>query len=151
MKNEGPGPARPLLVRHADEAAGRQVAALLGAAGADPGEVDALLRQRCVLLLSDVSLPPSAPPLAAAAVRIDRQAETADLVAIAVQEPWRRRGLGRRLLAGTLTLLRAEGVDRVQAWAPSGSAGASMLMNAGFAVGHYTAGTGGRSHFLLLL
>lgn len=141
----------PLLVRRAGGAAAEQAAILLCSAGARPAEVAELLRQRCVLVLSDVSLPPAAPPLAAAAYRIDRQAEIADLVAIVVRSSWRRRGLGRRLLTGMLTLLRAEGVDRVQAWALSGSAEASFLVSAGFVVDSYTPDTCGRSHFLLLL
>lgn len=145
------GPAPPLLVRRPPEAAQPLVTALLRDAGADSAETAGLLGQRSVLVLSDLTLPPSAPPMAAAAFRIDPESGVADLIAIAVQEPWRRRGLGRRLLSATLTLLRAEGVDRVRALARSGSPGALLLVSAGFAVSTYTSATGGWSQFQLLL
>ncbi len=143
--------AAPLLVRWADPAAEQHVATLLRDTGADPGEVTGLLRHRCVLVLSDLTLPPSAPPLAAAAFRIDRQDRTARLIAIGVLAARHRTGLGRRLLTGALTLLRAEGVDRVHAWAQPGTAGSSLLVSAGFADCHYTAHAGGPRRFLLLL
>lgn len=145
------GPAAPLLVRRPPEAVQPLVTALLRDAGADPAEAADLLRQRSVLVLSDLTLPATAPPIAAAAFRIDRQAGTADLIAIAVQERWRRQGLGRRLLSATLTMLRAEGVDQVRALAHPGSPGASLLVNAGFAASNYTSSTGGWSQFQLLL
>lgn len=151
MNAERRGPAPPLLVRCAAPDAEEHVAALLRDAGADPGELAELLRRRCVLVLSDLTLPPSAPPFAAAAFRIDRSARIAHLIAIGVRESSRREGLGRRLLTGTLTLLRAEGADRVHAWALQGSAGASLLVSAGFAADDYTAHAGGPGRFLLLL
>lgn len=141
----------PLLVRRAATAAGQHVATLLRDVPVDPGEVAELVRQRCVLILSDVTLPPTAPPVAAAAFRIERQARTADLIGVGVLGPWRRRGLGRRLLTSALTVLRAEGVDRVHARAHPGSAGASLLVSAGFVADNYTADSGGRIRFLLLL
>ncbi len=116
----------------------------------DPGEVAELVRQRCVLVLSDVTLPPEAPPVAAAAFRIDR-VKTADLLGVGVLESWRCQGLGRRLLTSVLTVLRAEGVDRVHARARPGSQGASLLVSAGFIGDDYTADSGGRIRFLLLL
>jgi GNAT superfamily N-acetyltransferase len=141
----------PLLVRWANPDAQEHVTVALRDAGADPAEVADLVRRRSVLVLSDLTLPPSAPPFAAAAFRIDRQAGTAHLIAIGVPEPRRRQGLGRRLLSGTLPLLRAEGVDRVQAWADPHSAGASLLLSAGFAADHFTVHAGGSSRFLRLL
>jgi GNAT superfamily N-acetyltransferase len=143
------GPTAPLLVRCADPAAEQHLAALLDEV--DPRELGDLLRRRWVVVLSDLTLPPSAPPFAAAAFRIDYPARTARLIAIGVLEPWRRRGLGRRLLAGTSTLLRAEGVDRVDARAHPGTAGSSLLISAGFAACHYTAHAGGPSRYTLLL
>ncbi|HEY1616746.1 MAG TPA: hypothetical protein VGG25_03970 [Streptosporangiaceae bacterium] len=145
------GWAAPLLVRWASPDAQHGVAAVLRDTGADPAEVAGLVRRRCVLVLSDLTLPPSAPLLAAAAFRIDRLARSARLIAIGVPEPRRRQGLGHRLLGGALPLLRAEGVDRVQAWADERSAGASLLVDAGFTVGRYTAHEGGSSRMWLLL
>jgi GNAT superfamily N-acetyltransferase len=144
-------PTAPLLVRWAGPDAQRAVAAVLRDAGAGPAEVAGLVRRRGVLVLSDLTRPPSAPPLAAAAFRIDRPARSAQLIAIGVPEPRRRQGLGRRLLSGALPLLRAEGVDRVQAWAGERSAGASLLLDAGFTVGGYTAHGAGPCRLRLLL
>ena len=151
MNAERHGPSAPLLVRCADPAAEQHVTALLRDAGVDPGEAADLLRQRCVVVLIDLTLPPSAPPFAAAAFRIDRKSRAAHLIAIGVPEPWRGRGLGRRLLTGTLTLLRAEGMDRVHACAHPGSPGSSLLVSAGFAADDYTAHAGGLSRLSLLL
>ena len=117
----------------------------------DPPEVAALMRQRAVLVLSDVTLPPSAPPVAAAAFRLDRRAASAELVGIAVAAPLRRRGLGRRLLTGALMLLRAQGFERVRARAVPGGATASLLASAGFAADADTAQSDGCSGFELLL
>jgi len=117
----------------------------------DPPEVAALMRQRAVLVLSDVTLPPSAPPVAAAAFRFDRPAKTAQLVGIGVSAPLRGRGLGRRLLTGALMLLRAEGFERVHACAVPGGAPSALLAGAGFAVDEDTAQAGGRGRFLLRL
>lgn len=127
------------------------VAAVLRDTGADLAEVADLVQQRTVAVLSDLTLPPAAPPFAAAAFRIGHPPGTAQLIAIGVLEPRRRRGLGRRLLSGSMPLLRAEGVDRVHAWADARSAGASLLASAGFTAGHYTAHVSGSSRFWLLL
>jgi hypothetical protein len=61
------GLAAPLLVRWASPDAQHAVAAVLHDAGADPAEVAGLVRQSRVLVLIDLTLPPSAPLLAAAA------------------------------------------------------------------------------------
>lgn len=58
--------------------------------------------------------------------------------------------LGRRLLTGTLTWLRADGLERVQACVARGGAAASLLAPAGFAADHDTARADGRSCFMLL-
>ena len=117
----------------------------------DPPEVAALMRQRAVLVLSDVTLPPSAPPVAAAAFRFDLPAKTAQLLGIGVSAPLRGRGLGRRLLTGALMLLRAEGFERVHACAVPGGAPSALLADAGFAVDEDTAQAGGRGRLLLRL
>jgi len=152
VETPGPVPATPpLLVRRAVPACEQHVVRLLGEASVDPAEVAGLVRQRAVLVLSDVTLPPSAPPVAAAAFRLDRRAAGVELVGIAVAAPLRRRGLGRRLLTGALMLLRAEGFERVRACAVPGGAMASLLASAGFADDGDTARAGGRGRFLLVL
>ena len=152
METPGRGPATPpLLVRRAVPACEQHVVMLLGEVPIDPREVAGLVRQRTVLVLSDVTLLPSAPPVAAAAFRFDCPAKTAQLAGIGVAAPLRRRGLGRRLLTGSLMLLRAEGFERVQACAAPAGATASLLAWAGFAADGDTALAGGRSRFLLQL
>jgi GNAT superfamily N-acetyltransferase len=148
----GPSPAaQTLLVRRAVPAGEQDVAALLRDVPIDPGEVPDLIRQRGVFVLADLTLPLSAPPVAVAAFRYDRAAGTAQLVGVGVLAPWRRRGLGRRLLAGTLTLLRVEGFEQVYACTGSMGAGGSLLASAGFAGDRGAAQAGGRSRFSLTL
>jgi ribosomal protein S18 acetylase RimI-like enzyme len=142
--------AAPLLVRRADPAAEQDVAALLREVPLGPREVAGLIRQRTVLVLTDVTLPPSAPPVAAAAFRFDRPTKTAHLVGIGVAGPLRGRGRGRRLLTGALMMLRAEGFERVQALAEPGGAVAALLASAGFTIDGDTA-RGAARRFLLLL
>ena len=152
VETEGHDQARPpLLMRRADAAAEQHVAALLRDVPVNPARVADLVRQRGVLVLSDVTLPPTAPPVAAAAFLIDPPARSADLIGVGVAKPWRRKGVGRRLLTSALTVLRAAGADRVQAWALPASQGASLLVSAGFIADDYTADSGGRIRFLLLL
>jgi len=143
--------APPLLVRRAVLAGERDVAALLREVPVDPVEVADLIRQHRVLVLSDLTLPLTAPPLAAAAFRLHRPAGTALLVGIGVSVHLRRRGLGRRLLTGALMGLRAEGFERVQAGAAPGRAEASLLASIGFTVDHGTVRVDGRTRFVLLL
>ena len=143
--------AQALLVRRAVLAGEQDVAALLRDVPLDPWEVADLIRQRGVFVLADLTLPLSAPPVAVAAFRYDRAAGTAQLVGVGVLAPWRRRGLGRRLLAGILTLLRAEGFERVYAYTGSVGAGASLLASAGFADDGGAAQAGARSRFSLML
>jgi len=143
--------APPLLVRRAVLAGERDVAELLRDVPVGPIEVADLMRHHRVLVLSDLTLPLAAPPLAAAAFRLHRPAGTAQLVGMGVSVHLRRRGLGRRLLTGALMGLRAEGFERVQAGAAPGRAGASLLASIGFAVDHGTARVGGHTPFVLLL
>ncbi len=111
------------------------------------------MRDRGVLVLCDLSLPPTAPPLAAAAFRLDRPGGTAQLAGIGVRAHLRGRGLGRRLLTGALTWLRADGFEQVHVVAAGGGAAASLLASAGFtaAAGQDTDRADGRSHLVLLL
>jgi len=147
----GCGPAAPpLLVRRAVLAGERDVAALLCEVPVGAAEVADLMRHHRVLVLSDLTLPPTAPPLAAAAFRLHRPAGTALLAGIGVRSDLRRRGLGRRLLTGALTWLRADGFERVQACAAPGGAGASLLASIGFTADHGTAQADGTRLVLLL-
>jgi GNAT superfamily N-acetyltransferase len=141
----------PLLIRHAAVAAAQQAAALLRDVPLDPGEVAELLGQRGVLVLSDVTLPPTAPPVGAVAFRVDRRSRTAELAGVGMLEPWRGQELGQRLVTGALTAARADGVERVVAWARPGSPWASLLAVAGFVADNCTADSGGRRRYLLLL
>jgi GNAT superfamily N-acetyltransferase len=145
--------ASPLLVRRADPAGERDVAALLRAVPMDPREVADLMRHHGVLVLSDLSLPPAAPPAAAVAFRLDRAARTAQLVGLAVRAHLRGRGLGRRLLTGALTWLRADGFEQVHTIATRDGAAASLLASAGFtaATGQDADRADGRSRLVLLL
>ena len=117
----------------ADPAAEQDVAALLKDVPVDPAELADLMRDHCVLVLSDLSLPSTAPPLAAVAFRLDRAAGIAQLAGIGVRMQLRRQGLGRRLLTG---------------------AAASLLASAGFVAERDTAPTdpaNGRSRLVLVL
>ena len=138
-------------MRRADPACEQDVVLLLREVPVAPREVADLVRRRAVLVLSDVTLSPSAPPVAAAAFRFDRRTKTAWLAGIGVTAALRRRGLGRRLLTGALMLLRAEGFERVHARAAPGGAAASLLASAGFAASTDMAQADGCSGFELLL
>ena len=147
----GCGPAAPpLLVRRAVLAGERDVAALLCEVPVGAAEVADLMRHHRVLVLRDLTLSPAAPPLAAAAFRLHGPAGTALLVGIGVWSDLRRRGLGRRLLTGALTWLRADGFERVQACAAPGGAGASLLASIGFTADHGAAQADGTRLVLLL-
>ena len=138
-------------MRRAVLAGEREVAALLREVPLDSLEVADLMRHHRVLVLSDLTLPPTAPPVAAAAFRLHRPAGTAQLVGIGVSAHLRQRGLGHRLLTGALTWLRADGLERVQACAVPGGASASLLASAGVTTDHETARADGRNPFVLLL
>jgi ribosomal protein S18 acetylase RimI-like enzyme len=142
---------RPLLVRRAPPTATEHVAALLRDVPVDPQEVADLVRIGTVLVLSDITLPPWTPPVAAAAFRFDPQGRTAELAGIGVLPALRRRGWGRRLLTGALTVLRAEGFERVHVSERPGGAGAALLAAAGFAMDGNVAEVDGPSRFVLLL
>ena len=145
-------PATPmLLVRQAVLADDQEVASLLRDVPVNPRKVADLIRQRGVFVLADLTLPLSARPVAAAVVRYDRAAGTAQLVGIGVLASLRRRGLGSRLLTGVLTFLRAEGFERVYACTEARSAGASLLASAGFADDGSAAPPADRSRLSLTL
>ncbi len=117
----------------------------------DRTELAALVCQRGVFVLSDITLPLSVAPVAAAAFRLDPPASTARLMGIAVRRELRRKGLGRRLLASTVTLLRADGYLEVHArgW-PCGE-GASLLHSLGFTTDRGAAEEGGAGRLVLAL
>jgi len=140
-----------LLVRRAAVAGERGVAALLRDVPVGTVEVADLMRHHRVYVLTDLTLPPTVAPLAAAAFRVHQPAGTSQLAGIGVAAHLRRRGLARRLLTGTFVLLRAEGFERVQACAAPGGAGASLLASIGFTVGDGTARADGRSRLVLPL
>ncbi|MCC5581987.1 GNAT family N-acetyltransferase [Microtetraspora sp. AC03309] len=85
---------------------------LLAAAVADAAAEVSPARCR-MYVLADIGRPAASPPLAAALVETERTGRLAWIRALAVAEPFRRRGLGRRLLADLLTELRADGVREV--------------------------------------
>jgi len=143
--------APPLLVQRAALASERDVAALLRDVPVGPMEVADLIRHHRVLVLSNLTLPPTAPPVAAAAFRLHQPAGTVQLAGIGVRSGLRRRGLGRRLFTGALTWLRADGLERVQACAAPGGACASLLASAGFTIDHQTAQADGCTRLVLLL
>jgi GNAT superfamily N-acetyltransferase len=153
MVTRGRDPVTPplLLVRRAVVAGERDVAALLREVPLDSVEVADLMRHHRVLVLSDLTLPSAAPPVAAAAFRLLRPAGTAQLAGIGVVVHLRRRGLARRLLTSALMLLRAEGFERVQACSAPGEAGSSLLVSIGFTADHGTARADGRTRLVLLL
>jgi ribosomal protein S18 acetylase RimI-like enzyme len=152
MMTKGRDPATPLLlVRRAAVAGERHVAALLHEVPLDAVEVADLMRHHRVLVLSDLTRPSAAPPVAAAAFRLQQPAGTAQLVGIGVAVHLRRKGLARRLLTGALMFLRAEGLERVQACAAPGGAGASLLTSIGFTADHAMARADGRARLVLLL
>jgi ribosomal protein S18 acetylase RimI-like enzyme len=148
----GGATARPtLLVRRAARESAAQVAALLRDIAMEPEEVADLIRHRDVLVLSDITLPPDEPPMAAAAFRVDGTARTADLIGVVVMEGCRRQGHGRRLLTSTLTMLRAQGVDRVLARARPGSPYGALLVRTGFIANNCVTDPQGRIRYLQLL
>jgi GNAT superfamily N-acetyltransferase len=140
-----------LLVRRAVGTGERDVAALLRGAPLDAVEVADLMRHHRVLVLCDLTLPSSAPPVAAAAFRLHRPAGTAQLVGIGVAVHLRRKGFARRLLTGALMVLRAGGFERVQAYAAPGGPGASLLTSIGFTADDETARADGLTRLVLPL
>jgi ribosomal protein S18 acetylase RimI-like enzyme len=140
-----------LLVRRAVAAGERDVAALLRGVPLDAVEVADLMRRHRVLVLCDLTLPSVAPPVAVAAFRLHRPAGTAQLAGIGVAVHLRGRGLARRLLTSAVMLLRAEGFERVQAYAAPGGAGAALLTSIGFTADHGAASADGRTRLVLLL
>jgi ribosomal protein S18 acetylase RimI-like enzyme len=118
-----------LLVRRASPPG---TASLLTAAGLTADVVAELASGGGVFVLGDVSHPPSTPPLAAMAVR--RAGDGRAVVAgIAVVATLRRRGLARRLLTDTITLLQADGTPVLEAVVAPGTPAAALLRSAGFA------------------
>jgi len=95
-----------------------------------PSDLIGLAKSRGVFVLSDVAGPVTAPPLAA--VAFDIGTRSARLVALGVLTPLRRRGVGRRLMAGAMTSLQSEGVELVEAAVDTGTPAAAFLAAIGF-------------------
>ena len=93
----------------------RQLTGLLPTDGSQRAELARLAADGGLLVLGDIALPLSIPPVAAVAFEFDRAARTAHLVSVGVVTRQRRHGLGRRLFEGATMLLRAEGIERVEA------------------------------------
>jgi GNAT superfamily N-acetyltransferase len=101
-----------------------------------------------VFVLSDLTLPLSAPP---AAFRLDPVARSARLTGIAVRRSLRRKGLGRRLLTSAPMLLRADGYQEVYAGNMLCGAGVSLLRSLGCTAERGGAKDGGTSRLILRL
>jgi len=136
------------LVRRATPAGERDVTALLAM---DPEQVADLMRHHRVLVLSDLTRPLTAPPIAAAAFRVDPTARAAQLIRIGVAVSVRDHGLGLRLLTGALNWLRADGFELVRAGTAPGGVRASLLTAAGFTPVDGSAGDDAPSRLKLLL
>ena len=131
-----------LLVRRAaaDHLGG--VAPLLAGSGLTAGELTNIAHAGGVVVLADVALPPTSPPLAAAVIQLDPDRRVGRLVAVGVAAQLRGRGLGRRLFAGLVMLLRSEGIERVDAHASPASQVAMFLTAVGFTTNHATLPSG---------
>jgi hypothetical protein len=116
-----------LLVRRAPFETVYQLAALLPTA-----QLAGLAAEGGLLILGDIAQPSSTPPVAAVAFEFDRPARTARLVSIGVVDSLRRHGLGRRLFSGATMLLRAEGMERVEAQPGATTAPSLFLVALGF-------------------
>jgi GNAT superfamily N-acetyltransferase len=124
--------ASTLLARWAGPDSVDLLVPLLAGHGLSGGELRRLVAGGGVLVLCDVALPPSSPPLAVAAFDLDRRHPGACLRAVSVDRCSRRRGLGRRLLDSAMMLLRSQGFEEVEAAPPMGSDAARFLEAVGF-------------------
>jgi GNAT superfamily N-acetyltransferase len=89
-----------------------------------------------IATLADVSSDSSMAPLAAAVVHHRPGEPTAWIARLVVSMPFRRRGLGRRLLADISRALQAEGAQRLWIQAGDGDpAVRALLAGAGFVTG----------------
>jgi GNAT superfamily N-acetyltransferase len=134
MSVQGPSgaPETMLLVRRAVAADLRTVTDLLDATGLGAEATVQLLTEGGVFLLGDVAAPSGAPGLAALALELDLDRRTARVSGVAVALPFRRRGLGRRLLAGAVPLLQSQGYEYVVVRVWTGSPTEAFLSRCGF-------------------
>jgi hypothetical protein len=126
-------PSTTLLVRRIEPDRLDPVLPLLAVSGIERTELSRLAATRGVVGLSDVALPPTVAPLAALAVDVDTGRRVARIVAIGVAGPRQRQGLGRRLVNGTAILMRATGIERLEAVVPAFGTLAAFLGALGFA------------------
>jgi GNAT superfamily N-acetyltransferase len=84
-----------------------------------------------VYTLADVTSDPAAAPFAACVVARDPHAPRAWIVWFVVAVPFRGRGLARRLVAETVTALRADGIRRVLVRATDPDGLLRLLLRAG--------------------
>ena len=87
-----------------------------------------------VATLSDVSSDSSSAPLAACLVGHESGAPTAWIARFAVSVPFRRRGLGRRLLVDLSRALQAAGAQSLWVHASDGPATRALLASGGFVI-----------------
>lgn len=85
-----------------------------------------------VFELNDVTRGPGAVPVAVALFYVDRPRRAARLEHVLVGPGWRRAGLGRRLLGEAAVLLRADGIESVEALSDTESPGGLFLRAVGF-------------------
>jgi GNAT superfamily N-acetyltransferase len=116
---------------------------LLDSIGMPAGLARALAAEAGVMALSEVAPPSDAEPLAVLAFRIEYDRRSAMVIGMVVAEPMQRRGVVRRLLADTLTLLRAEGCRTVEAWSAPGDTADHLLQRAAFSVAEVDGVPGG--------
>lgn len=103
-----------LLVRRAGPEVVDWVAAVLGATDGRRAELADCAAAGGLFVLSDLAWEPPEPPVAAAALKVDRVGRRARFVGVARAKEARSEDLDRRLLEGVATLLRADGIETVE-------------------------------------
>lgn len=119
-----------LLVRRAGRDPIEWAEAVLGSGAASRADLEDCAAAGGLFVLAEVAWEPSETPLAAAALQIDREGRRARLMVLDVAERDRYQDLGRRLLEGVGMLLRADGIEAVEASADP--ALTSLLRSFGF-------------------
>lgn len=119
-----------LLVRRAGPDATRSLAAVMTSISGP--ELRDCAAAGGLFVLADVVWDAAVRPLAAAAFSLDMSGRRASLRGMAVPGDGSARRLGERLLAGAAMLLRAEGIEAVEADAGKSPGLAGLLRSAGF-------------------